>query len=128
MCGDKATGYHYRCITCEGCKVRWRRWWALAAASGPVRHHAASLQGFFRRTIQKNLNPTYACKYEGNCAIDKVTRNQCQECRFKKCIAVGMATDRESDAELPAERPEARPALEVFQRSSGNWFSVGFLL
>lgn len=91
-------------------------------------HHAASLQGFFRRTIQKNLNPTYACKYEGKCAIDKVTRNQCQECRFKKCIAVGMATDRESDADLPAERPEARPALEVFQRSSGNWFLVGFLL
>ncbi|XP_033830950.1 thyroid hormone receptor beta isoform X4 [Periophthalmus magnuspinnatus] len=69
VCGDKATGYHYRCITCEGCK------------------------GFFRRTIQKNLNPTYACKFEGKCAIDKVTRNQCQECRFKKCIAVGMATD-----------------------------------
>uniref|UniRef100_A0A3B1K0K6 Thyroid hormone receptor beta n=1 Tax=Astyanax mexicanus TaxID=7994 RepID=A0A3B1K0K6_ASTMX len=64
VCGDKATGYHYRCITCEGCK------------------------GFFRRTIQKNLNPTYACKYEGKCVIDKVTRNQCQECRFKKCIAV----------------------------------------
>ncbi|XP_075907664.1 thyroid hormone receptor beta isoform X6 [Nelusetta ayraudi] len=69
VCGDKATGYHYRCITCEGCK------------------------GFFRRTIQKNLNPTYACKYEGKCIIDRVTRNQCQECRFKKCIAVGMATD-----------------------------------
>ncbi|AWP04772.1 Thyroid hormone receptor beta 2 [Scophthalmus maximus] len=69
VCGDKATGYHYRCITCEGCK------------------------GFFRRTIQKNLNPTYACKYEGKCVIDKVTRNQCQECRFKKCIVVGMATD-----------------------------------
>ncbi|XP_078395113.1 thyroid hormone receptor beta isoform X2 [Cetorhinus maximus] len=69
VCGDKATGYHYRCITCEGCK------------------------GFFRRTIQKNLHPAYSCKYEGKCIIDKVTRNQCQECRFKKCIAVGMATD-----------------------------------
>ncbi|XP_061443690.1 thyroid hormone receptor beta isoform X1 [Rhineura floridana] len=69
VCGDKATGYHYRCITCEGCK------------------------GFFRRTIQKNLHPTYSCKYEGKCVIDKVTRNQCQECRFKKCIYVGMATD-----------------------------------
>ncbi|XP_075438239.1 thyroid hormone receptor alpha-B-like, partial [Ascaphus truei] len=20
VCSDKATGYHYRCITCEGCK------------------------------------------------------------------------------------------------------------
>ncbi|XP_067916065.1 thyroid hormone receptor beta isoform X1 [Heterodontus francisci] len=50
-------------------------------------------KGFFRRTIQKNLHPAYSCKYEGKCIIDKVTRNQCQECRFKKCIAVGMATD-----------------------------------
>ncbi|XP_039199605.1 thyroid hormone receptor beta isoform X3 [Crotalus tigris] len=53
----------------------------------------AACQGFFRRTIQKNLHPTYSCKYEGKCVIDKVTRNQCQECRFKKCIYVGMATD-----------------------------------
>ncbi|XP_051904514.1 thyroid hormone receptor alpha isoform X2 [Hippocampus zosterae] len=69
VCGDKATGYHYRCITCEGCK------------------------GFFRRTIQKNLHPAYSCKYESCCIIDKITRNQCQLCRFKKCIAVGMAMD-----------------------------------
>uniref|UniRef100_A0A3B4B9V6 Thyroid hormone receptor alpha b n=1 Tax=Periophthalmus magnuspinnatus TaxID=409849 RepID=A0A3B4B9V6_9GOBI len=69
VCGDKATGYHYRCITCEGCK------------------------GFFRRTIQKNLHPSYSCKYEGCCIIDKITRNQCQLCRFKKCISVGMAMD-----------------------------------
>uniref|UniRef100_A0A668S2T4 Thyroid hormone receptor alpha n=1 Tax=Oreochromis aureus TaxID=47969 RepID=A0A668S2T4_OREAU len=71
VCGDKATGYHYRCITCEGCK------------------------GFFRRTIQKNLHPSYSCKYEGCCIIDKITRNQCQLCRFKKCISVGMAMDCE---------------------------------
>uniref|UniRef100_G1PE40 Thyroid hormone receptor beta n=1 Tax=Myotis lucifugus TaxID=59463 RepID=G1PE40_MYOLU len=76
VCGDKATGYHYRCITCEGCK------------------------GFFRRTIQKNLHPSYSCKYEGKCVIDKVTRNQCQECRFKKCIYVGMATDSSNSARL----------------------------
>lgn len=69
VCGDKATGYHYRCITCEGCK------------------------GFFRRTIQKNLHPSYSCKYDSCCIIDKITRNQCQLCRFKKCISVGMAID-----------------------------------
>ncbi|ELT99607.1 hypothetical protein CAPTEDRAFT_167148 [Capitella teleta] len=67
VCGDAATGYHYRCMTCEGCK------------------------GFFRRTIQKNLQ--YHCKWNNNCAIDKTTRNQCQFCRFRKCIDVGMATD-----------------------------------
>ncbi|XP_052404128.1 thyroid hormone receptor alpha-A-like isoform X5 [Carassius gibelio] len=69
VCGDKATGYHYRCITCEGCK------------------------GFFRRTIQKNLHPSYSCKYDSCCIIDKITRNQCQLCRFKKCISMGMAMD-----------------------------------
>ncbi|XP_032890946.1 thyroid hormone receptor alpha isoform X1 [Amblyraja radiata] len=69
VCGDKATGYHYRCITCEGCK------------------------GFFRRTIQKNLHPAYSCKYDGCCVVDKITRNQCQLCRFKKCTTVGMAMD-----------------------------------
>ncbi|XP_052814170.1 thyroid hormone receptor beta-like [Mya arenaria] len=67
VCSDAATGYHYRCMTCEGCK------------------------GFFRRTIQKNLQ--YHCKWNKNCVIDKTTRNQCQECRFLKCLNVGMATD-----------------------------------
>ncbi|MEQ2178235.1 hypothetical protein GOODEAATRI_011876 [Goodea atripinnis] len=52
--------------------------------------------GFFRRTIQKNLHPSYTCKYDGCCIIDKITRNQCQLCRFKKCISVGMAMDCES--------------------------------
>lgn len=55
--------------------------------------HLPPPQGFFRRTIQKNLHPTYSCKYDSCCVIDKITRNQCQLCRFKKCIAVGMAMD-----------------------------------
>ncbi|KAL3856024.1 hypothetical protein ACJMK2_015221, partial [Sinanodonta woodiana] len=67
VCGDGSTGYHYRCMTCEGCK------------------------GFFRRTIQKKLQ--YHCKWNGHCEIDKATRNQCQECRYRKCLRVGMATD-----------------------------------
>ncbi|XP_068008378.1 thyroid hormone receptor beta isoform X1 [Melanerpes formicivorus] len=102
VCGDKATGYHYRCITCEGCK------------------------GFFRRTIQKNLHPTYSCKYEGKCVIDKVTRNQCQECRFKKCIFVGMATDlvlddskRLAKRKLIEENREKRRREEL-QKSIGQ--------
>lgn len=63
------------------------------------------LQGFFRRTIQKNLHPSYSCKYDGCCIIDKITRNQCQLCRFKKCIAVGMAMDREYSAHTETHKP-----------------------
>lgn len=65
------------------------------AEQGSLCHPLCPPQGFFRRTIQKNLHPTYSCKYDGCCVIDKITRNQCQLCRFKKCISVGMAMDCE---------------------------------
>ncbi|CAG2233551.1 NR1A2 [Mytilus edulis] len=67
VCTDAATGYHYRCMTCEGCK------------------------GFFRTHNPENLQ--YHCKWNQSCIIDKTTRNQCQYCRFKKCLYVGMAVD-----------------------------------
>lgn len=64
MCGDRASGYHYNALTCEGCK------------------------GFFRRSITKNA--VYQCKYGNNCEIDMYMRRKCQECRLKKCLTVGM--------------------------------------
>ncbi|VDM40862.1 unnamed protein product [Toxocara canis] len=67
VCGDEATGLHYRAITCEGCK------------------------GFFRRTAQKKIE--YVCKENEQCEINKTTRNVCQRCRYLKCIQSGMSTD-----------------------------------
>ncbi|KAB7503424.1 Ecdysone receptor [Armadillidium nasatum] len=64
VCGDRASGYHYNALTCEGCK------------------------GFFRRSITKKA--VYTCKYGKNCEMDMYMRRKCQECRFKKCINVGM--------------------------------------
>ncbi|XP_068889180.1 thyroid hormone receptor alpha-like isoform X1 [Aphelocoma coerulescens] len=86
VCGDKAASYHYRCIACEGCKVTWGRGLGGLSSAHWVTPPCPP-QGFFRRTIQKNLHPTYSC------VIDKITRNQCQLCCFKKCISVGMAMD-----------------------------------
>lgn len=64
VCGDRASGYHYNALTCEGCK------------------------GFFRRSITKNA--VYQCKYGNSCEIDMYMRRKCQECRLKKCLKVGM--------------------------------------
>ncbi|XP_045147933.1 bile acid receptor-like [Echinops telfairi] len=67
VCGDKASGYHYNALTCEGCK------------------------GFFRRSITKNA--VYNCKNGGHCEMDIYMRRKCQECRLKKCKAVGMLAE-----------------------------------
>ncbi|KAK3587046.1 hypothetical protein CHS0354_008072 [Potamilus streckersoni] len=67
VCNDKSSGYHYGVSSCEGCK------------------------GFFRRSVQKNMQ--YTCHKEKNCPINKVTRNRCQYCRLQKCFAMGMSKE-----------------------------------
>ncbi|KAM5295463.1 nuclear receptor ROR-gamma isoform 2-T2 [Glossophaga mutica] len=67
ICGDKSSGIHYGVITCEGCK------------------------GFFRRSQQCNV--AYSCTRQQNCPIDRTSRNRCQHCRLKKCLALGMSRD-----------------------------------
>ena len=64
VCHDKSSGKHYGQFTCEGCK------------------------SFFKRSVRRNL--TYQCRSAKNCPIDQHHRNQCQHCRFKKCIKMGM--------------------------------------
>ncbi|KAJ8374085.1 hypothetical protein SKAU_G00046650 [Synaphobranchus kaupii] len=67
VCGDKASGYHYNALTCEGCK------------------------GFFRRSITKNA--VYKCKSGGSCEMDMYMRRKCQECRLRKCKEMGMLAE-----------------------------------
>ncbi|XP_023323485.1 nuclear receptor subfamily 2 group C member 2 [Eurytemora carolleeae] len=68
VCGDKASGKHYGVSSCDGCR------------------------GFFKRSIRRlaAMNLDYVCKEAGNCVVDVTRRNQCQACRFKKCISVNM--------------------------------------
>lgn len=67
VCGDKASGYHYNALTCEGCK------------------------GFFRRSVTKKA--VYQCKSGGSCEMDMYMRRKCQDCRLRKCRAVGMLAE-----------------------------------
>ncbi|XP_068127071.1 nuclear receptor subfamily 1 group I member 2 [Hyperolius riggenbachi] len=63
-CGDKATGYHFNAMTCEGCK------------------------GFFRRAMKRNLR--LSCPFQNSCVINRSNRRHCQACRLKKCLDIGM--------------------------------------
>lgn len=64
VCGDKATGFHFNAMTCEGCK------------------------GFFRRSMKRKA--IFTCPFNGDCKITKDNRRHCQACRLKRCIDIGM--------------------------------------
>ena len=68
VCGDLSSGKHYGILACNGCS------------------------GFFKRSVRRKL--IYRCQAgTGSCVVDKQHRNQCQACRLKKCIAMGMNKD-----------------------------------
>ncbi|NXU90478.1 NR1I3 protein, partial [Xiphorhynchus elegans] len=67
VCGDRASGYHFHVMSCEGCK------------------------GFFRRSIIKGVR--FICPLARRCPITKAKRRQCQACRLQKCLDVGMRKD-----------------------------------
>ncbi|KAM4568470.1 nuclear receptor subfamily 1 group D member 2a [Fundulus diaphanus] len=96
VCGDVASGFHYGVHACEGCK------------------------GFFRRSIQQNIQYKKCLKME-NCTIMRINRNRCQQCRFKKCLAVGMSKDAVRFGRIP-KREKQRMLLEM-QNAMNNMMS-----
>lgn len=93
VCGDRASGYHYNALTCEGCK------------------------GFFRRSITKNA--VYQCKYGNSCDIDMYMRRKCQECRLKKCLNVGMRPECVIP-EFPGKKEKKQQQQQQQKNNSNN--------
>ncbi|OCT75859.1 nuclear receptor subfamily 1 group D member 2 [Xenopus laevis] len=87
VCGDVASGFHYGVHACEGCK------------------------GFFRRSIQQNIQYKKCLKNE-SCSIVRINRNRCQQCRFKKCLSVGMSRDAVRFGRIP-KREKQRMLIEM---------------
>ncbi|VDM64369.1 unnamed protein product [Angiostrongylus costaricensis] len=88
VCGDKASGYHYNALTCEGCK------------------------GFFRRSITRRA--VYYCKFGRACDIDMYMRRKCQHCRLEKCMKIGMR----AELVIPEEQCRIRREAKMRQRSN----------
>ncbi|XP_065559948.1 photoreceptor-specific nuclear receptor-like [Artemia franciscana] len=86
VCGDTSSGKHYGILACNGCS------------------------GFFKRSVRRRL--IYRCQAgTGTCIIDKAHRNQCQACRLKKCLLMGMNKDAVQNERQPRNSATFRPEI-----------------
>ncbi|XP_014681927.1 PREDICTED: nuclear receptor subfamily 2 group F member 1-A-like [Priapulus caudatus] len=101
VCGDKSSGKHYGQFTCEGCK------------------------SFFKRSVRRNL--TYTCRGSRNCPIDQHHRNQCQYCRLKKCLKVGMRREAVQRGRVPPTQPFPGMALTNGELLNGHTYLSSYI-
>lgn len=94
VCSDKSSGKHYGQFTCEGCK------------------------SFFKRSVRRNL--TYTCRGNRTCPIDQHHRNQCQYCRLKKCLKMGMRREAVQRGRIP---PTQHPFPGQMALTNGDPFT-----
>uniref|UniRef100_A0A8B9T239 Nuclear receptor subfamily 1 group I member 3 n=1 Tax=Anas platyrhynchos TaxID=8839 RepID=A0A8B9T239_ANAPL len=94
VCGDRATGYHFHVMTCEGCK------------------------GFFRRSINKGVH--FTCPFARSCPVTKAKRRQCQACRLQKCLDVGMRKDMIMSEEALGRRRALRRQRRLAREQPGG--------
>ncbi|XP_043922150.1 nuclear receptor subfamily 1 group D member 2 [Protopterus annectens] len=97
VCGDVASGFHYGVHACEGCK------------------------GFFRRSIQQNIQYK-KCLENETCSVVRINRNRCQQCRFRKCLAVGMSRDAVRFGRIP--KREKQRMLKEMQSAMKNMMNT----
>ncbi|XP_005179658.2 steroid receptor seven-up, isoforms B/C [Musca domestica] len=98
VCGDKSSGKHYGQFTCEGCK------------------------SFFKRSVRRNL--TYSCRGSRNCPIDQHHRNQCQYCRLRKCLKMGMRREAVQRGRVPPTQPGLAGMHGQYQLANGDPMGV----
>uniref|UniRef100_A0A915Q5S6 Nuclear receptor domain-containing protein n=1 Tax=Setaria digitata TaxID=48799 RepID=A0A915Q5S6_9BILA len=93
VCGDRASGRHYGVSSCDGCR------------------------GFFKRSVRRSMK--YECKDRKRCIVDVARRNQCQACRFRKCLDVSM-----NPRAVQNERKMRSHSIKTLEDRFDNYLSV----
>lgn len=91
ICGDESSGYHYGAVTCEACKL------------------------FFKRKSLQNSNIKFTDCVDNKCNISSELRKNCSRCRYKKCIAMGeiFFSRKNSKTELTLKIPKYRKYEQI---------------
>lgn len=95
VCGDVSSGKHYGILACNGCS------------------------GFFKRSVRRQL--IYKCHANtGSCVIDKQHRNQCQSCRLRKCVLMGMNKEAVQNERQPRNTATIRPEMLLHDQAAAS--------
>ncbi|EDW47978.1 GM21604 [Drosophila sechellia] len=132
VCGDTSSGKHYGILACNGCsgffKRSVRRKLIYRAGDDWAKNGSMDFDGF--RVGGMALSPDLikvppgqnkgrevdeteernSCQAgTGRCVVDKAHRNQCQACRLKKCLQMGMNKDAVQNERQPRNTATIRP-------------------
>ncbi len=90
ICGSSAHGHNFGVISCESCKLFFRR----NGLKDPVsRKYFFSCTKDFQIFI-RYIQATLICHHNNECEIKVETRRRCLACRLNKCLNSGMKRDR----------------------------------
>ncbi|RNA34403.1 nuclear receptor 2DBD gamma [Brachionus plicatilis] len=99
VCGDEACNWYYGAMVCEACKK------------------------FFIRS-KKEQKRKYICVANKQCNITKSTRANCQYCRFKKCVQVGLDLSKKASQIEINSLVQSLKCAVCSQQPSGIHFGV----
>ena len=94
VCNDRASGFHYGVLACEGCKGFFKRVCKEKMKSpDPQASNGDNTDTNNNSDKDHSQQSKRHCVFGGNCEINVRTRNRCQYCRIQKCIELGMSKD-----------------------------------